>query len=66
MRAIGGGPYTCEVRNPIRAHVPALEHEAPVVHAMVVVQVAEERVADVDRRDARSRAAGDARPARGP
>ena len=37
-----------EIGNPIRAHVPALEHQPRVVHAVVVVQMAEERVGDVD------------------
>ena len=41
-------PVDLEVRNPIRAQVPALQHEARVVHAVVVVQVAEERVRHVD------------------
>ena len=41
-------PVHLEVGNAVRAHVPALEHEPRVVHAVVVVQVAEERVADVD------------------
>src|SRR5262245_8226500 len=36
-----------EIRDPIRAHIPALEHEARVVHTMIVVQVADERVAHV-------------------
>ena len=38
-----------EIRNPIRALIPALEHEAPVIHAVVVVEMGEERVGDVDR-----------------
>ena len=66
MRAIGVGPYTSEIRDPVCAHVPALEHETRVVHAMVVVQMAEERVAHLARRDGRSRADDGARPGRGP
>ena len=49
MRAIGGGPYTLQVGNSIGALIPALEHEPAVVHAVVVVQVGEERVRGVDR-----------------
>ena len=38
-----------EIRNPVGALVPPLEHEAAVVHAVVVVQVREERVRHVER-----------------
>ena len=37
-----------QIADPIRALVPSLEHEAAVVHAMVVVQVGEERMRHVD------------------
>jgi hypothetical protein len=37
-----------EIRNLVRALVPALQHQATVVHAMVVVQVREERVSHID------------------
>lgn len=36
-----------EIRNPIGAHVPALQDEARVVHAVVVVEMAEERMRHV-------------------
>ena len=55
-----------EIGDAIRALVPALQDQAPVVHAMVVVEMREERVGDVDRTMAALRAAGDARRARGP
>ena len=38
-----------EVGDAARAHVPALEHEARIIHEMVVVEMREERVRDVDR-----------------
>ena len=38
-----------EFRNAIRALVPSLQHQPPVVHAVVVVEVGEERVGHVDR-----------------
>ena len=53
-----------QIRNPAGALVPALEHEPAVVHAMVVVQVAEERVRHVDGAMAALDAADDARPDR--
>ena len=37
-----------EVRDPVRSLVPPLQHEPPVVHAVVVVQMREERVPYVD------------------
>ena len=42
-------PVDLQVGNPVRALVPALQHQPPVVHAVVVVQMAEEDVRDVDR-----------------
>ena len=38
-----------EIGNAIRALIPALQHQAAVIHAMVVVQVREERMRDVNR-----------------
>ena len=38
-----------EIGDAIRALIPALQDQAPVVHAMVVVEMREERVRDVDR-----------------
>src|SRR5262249_55250241 len=38
-----------EIGDPIGALIPPLQDQASVVHAMVVVEMREERVADVDR-----------------
>jgi hypothetical protein len=38
-----------QIGDAIGALIPALQHQAAVVHAMVVVEVREERVGDVDR-----------------
>ena len=38
-----------EVRNPPGTHVPTLEHEARIVHEVVVVEMGEERPRHVDR-----------------
>ena len=37
-----------EVRDPPGTHVPTLEHEARIVHEVVVVEMREERPRDVD------------------
>ena len=36
-----------EIRDPAGAHVPALEHQARIVHEVVVVEMREERARDV-------------------
>src|SRR5262245_56095351 len=41
-------PVDLEVGNSIRSHIPALEDEPRIVHAVVVVQVTDERVAHVN------------------
>src|SRR5262245_20757144 len=41
-------PVNLKVGNSIRSHVPALEDEARVVHAVVVMQVADEGMAHVN------------------
>jgi hypothetical protein len=38
-----------EIGDAIGALIPALQHQAPVVHAVVVVEMREERMRDVDR-----------------
>src|SRR2546427_1079944 len=49
MRAIGGGAVDIEIGDSIRALIPTLQNQAPVIHAMVVVEMREERVRDIDR-----------------
>ncbi len=42
------GAVDLEIGDPIRALIPALQNQPTVIHAMVVVEVREERVRDVD------------------
>ncbi len=43
------GAVDLEIGDAIRALIPALQDQAPVINAMVVVEMREERVCDVDR-----------------
>ena len=52
MRLQRRRPVDPQIGHLAGADVPALQHQARVVHAMVVVQVGEQRVRDVGRREA--------------
>ena len=49
MRFSGGGPKTLRSRTLPAPDVPALQHQARVIHAVIVVQMGEQRVRHVGR-----------------